>query len=172
MPSGTQITLLENALNMATKEARTKAMAPPEKPEYADLRSKVVISFWAVILLLGLPTWYKTTEIYRASLPLEQMIGLSEGEVCAASRVYQPPLTSPRLLYQRSPSPSGLTSLVLNVPTPSVLLETYRLRSITPRNQPLYSRGSDSSIMKTTADRNAARKCRTYKRRNAISTFD
>ena len=65
---------------MAATEARKKA--PPETAEYANLRTKIVISFWAVILLLGLPTWYKTTEIYRASLPLERMIGLSEGEVC------------------------------------------------------------------------------------------
>ena len=64
---------------MAATEARKKA--PPETAEYANLRTKIVISFWAVILLLGLPTWYKTTEIYRASLPLEQMIGLSDGEV-------------------------------------------------------------------------------------------
>ncbi|ETN38589.1 uncharacterized protein HMPREF1541_06626 [Cyphellophora europaea CBS 101466] len=63
---------------MVAVEARKKA--PPETPESIGLRSKIVLSFWAVILLLGLPTWYKTTEIYRASLPLEQMLGLSECE--------------------------------------------------------------------------------------------
>lgn len=72
-------TSTKDAVTMVAVESRKKA--PPEKPEYISLRTKIVVSFWAVILLLGLPTWFKTTEIYRASLPLEQMIGLSEGEV-------------------------------------------------------------------------------------------
>lgn len=70
---------VNNAVAMVAVEVRKKA--PPEKPEAVSLRTKIVLSFWAVILLLGLPTWYKTTEIYRANLPLQQMIGLSEGEV-------------------------------------------------------------------------------------------
>jgi GPI-anchor transamidase subunit S len=64
---------------MTTVEAHKKA--PPETAESISLRSKIVISFWAVILLLGLPTWLKTTQIYRASLPLQDMLALSEGEV-------------------------------------------------------------------------------------------
>lgn len=64
---------------MTTVEARKKA--PAEKPEAISLRSKIVISFWVVILCLGLPTWLKTTEIYRASLPLEEMSAVIEGQV-------------------------------------------------------------------------------------------
>ena len=66
-------------MTMAQVEARKKA--PPEKPESIRLRTKIVLSFWVVILLLGLPTWYKTTEIYRANLPLEQMLSWADGEV-------------------------------------------------------------------------------------------
>jgi GPI-anchor transamidase subunit S len=66
---------------MTTVEAHKKA--PPETPESINLRSKIVLSFWAVILLLGLPTWLKTTQIYRASLPLQDMLALSAGEVQA-----------------------------------------------------------------------------------------
>lgn len=68
----------------ATVAAATVAAAkqpPPEKPEAIRLRTKVVFSFWAVILLLGLPTWWKTTSIYRAELPLQEMINWAEGSV-------------------------------------------------------------------------------------------
>ena len=54
---------------------------PPEKPEAIRLRTKVVFSFWAVILLLGLPTWWRTTSIYRAELPLQEMLNWAEGSV-------------------------------------------------------------------------------------------
>ena len=79
---------------MVAVEARKKA--PPEKAEAVSLRTKIVLSFWAAILLVGLPTWYKTTEIYRASLPLQQMIGLSEGEVSGMCSYLSPFLTCSR----------------------------------------------------------------------------
>lgn len=69
---------------MAEVEARKKA--PPETAEAVSLRMKVVFSFWAVILLLGLPTWLKTTEIYRASLPLDEMSAWSEGQARVSTR--------------------------------------------------------------------------------------
>ena len=34
----------------------------------------VILSFWAVILFLGLPMWWKTTSVYRSQLPINQMI--------------------------------------------------------------------------------------------------
>ncbi|KIV77616.1 hypothetical protein PV11_09404 [Exophiala sideris] len=52
---------------------------PAEKPEAVSLRTKIVLSFWAVILLLGLPTWWQTTSIYRASLPLQDMVNWADG---------------------------------------------------------------------------------------------
>ena len=50
----------------------------------AELRNRghIVLSFWVVILVLGLPLWYLTTSIYRAPLPLSQMTAWSEGKEC------------------------------------------------------------------------------------------
>ena len=45
-------------------------------------RGHIVLSFWVVVLVLGLPLWYLTTSIYRAPLPLSQMTAWSEGKEC------------------------------------------------------------------------------------------
>lgn len=60
---------------------RATKQPPPERPEAANLRTKIVLSFWAVILLLGIPTWLKTTSIYRANLPLQDMLDWADGLV-------------------------------------------------------------------------------------------
>ena len=68
------------------KEAiSSKKQPPPEKPEAVWLRTKVILSFWAVIVFLGLPVWWKTTSIYRARLPIQEMLEWSEGRVSALS---------------------------------------------------------------------------------------
>ncbi|EXJ81459.1 hypothetical protein A1O3_07751 [Capronia epimyces CBS 606.96] len=59
--------------------ASTSKQPPPEKPEAVSLRTKIVLSFWAVILFLGLPTWWQTTSIYRADLPLQDMLNWADG---------------------------------------------------------------------------------------------
>lgn len=58
---------------------------PPEKKDAVWTRTKVILSFWAVVIFLGLPVWWKTTSIYRASLPLEEMMSWAEGRVCFLS---------------------------------------------------------------------------------------
>ncbi|KAI1984724.1 GPI transamidase component [Ophidiomyces ophidiicola] len=55
---------------------------PPEKPEAIRTRSLVIWAFWAVIVLLGVPMWSKTTSIYRARLPLDDMIDWAAGKSC------------------------------------------------------------------------------------------
>jgi GPI-anchor transamidase subunit S len=62
-----------------------KKQPPPETPEAVWLRSKIIFSFWAVIVLLGLPVWWQTTSIYRARLPIQEMLDWSEGTVCVFS---------------------------------------------------------------------------------------
>jgi phosphatidylinositol glycan class S len=57
------------------------ALPPPEKPSAVRQRSYVVLSFWLVVLLLGLPIWWKTTAIYRAELPLDSMLKWADGKV-------------------------------------------------------------------------------------------
>ncbi|KAL2268219.1 hypothetical protein VTJ83DRAFT_3065 [Remersonia thermophila] len=56
--------------------------APPEKPSDARRRSRIIFSFWLIVLLLGLPIWWKTTTIYRADLPLQEMLDWSDGKAC------------------------------------------------------------------------------------------
>lgn len=56
--------------------------APPETAEHAKRRQLIIVSFWAVVLFLGLPIWWKTTTVYRAALPLQQMLDWSDGKVC------------------------------------------------------------------------------------------
>ncbi|KAA8614875.1 GPI transamidase component PIG-S [Pyrenophora tritici-repentis] len=46
------------------------------------LRRLSIASFWAVVVFLGLPIWLKTTAIYRAELPLQEMTDWAEGKVC------------------------------------------------------------------------------------------
>ena len=58
-----------------------KKKPPPEKSEAVQMRTKVVLSFWAVIVFLGLPMWWKTTSIYRARLPVQEMTDWSRGSV-------------------------------------------------------------------------------------------
>lgn len=55
---------------------------PPEKPSDITRRTYVVLSFWLVVLLLGLPFWWTTTSIYRANLPLEVMLRWADGKAC------------------------------------------------------------------------------------------
>ncbi|WEW59703.1 GPI transamidase component [Emydomyces testavorans] len=55
---------------------------PPENPESIRTRSLVVSAFWAVIIFLGLPMWWKTTSIYRARLPLDEMTDWAAGKAC------------------------------------------------------------------------------------------
>lgn len=55
---------------------------PPESKENVWLRRSAIASFWAVVFLLGLPMWLKTTAVYRAALPLQRMSEWANGQVC------------------------------------------------------------------------------------------
>ncbi|KAI5458271.1 phosphatidylinositol-glycan biosynthesis class S protein [Mariannaea sp. PMI_226] len=57
-------------------------LPPPEKPFDIKRRSLIVLSFWLIVLFLGLPIWWKTTSIYRANLPLDGMLQWAEGKAC------------------------------------------------------------------------------------------
>ncbi|KAG5985447.1 hypothetical protein E4U55_000009 [Claviceps digitariae] len=60
----------------------TPKQPPPEKPSDTSRRSFVILSFWVIVLFLGLPIWWKTTSIYRADLPLERMLQWANGKAC------------------------------------------------------------------------------------------
>ncbi|KAB8298770.1 hypothetical protein EYC80_000945 [Monilinia laxa] len=68
----------ENAVTAVNKRKEP----PPEKPESIRMRTQVILSFWAIVILFGLPIWWGTTTIYRAPLPLDQMTDWAEGRAC------------------------------------------------------------------------------------------
>jgi hypothetical protein len=62
--------------------AEPKQKEPPrEAQDSMRIRHLVMASFWAIVLFLGLPIWWSTTAIYRASLPLDQMMDWADGKV-------------------------------------------------------------------------------------------
>jgi hypothetical protein len=72
----------EDAPANAANVSSARKEPPPEKPEQIRMRSFVLLSFWAIIILLGLPIWWRTTTIYRADLPLDQMMDWADGRAC------------------------------------------------------------------------------------------
>ncbi|PBP26291.1 phosphatidylinositol-glycan biosynthesis class S protein [Diplocarpon rosae] len=56
--------------------------APPESPESIRLRRWIIASFWAIVIFIGLPIWWKTTTIHRETLPLDQMMDWADGRAC------------------------------------------------------------------------------------------
>lgn len=64
-----------------TPKTSAPSLPPPEKPSALQTRFKVVAAFWAVILFLGFPIWWKTTSIYRAELPTQDMLDWAGGKV-------------------------------------------------------------------------------------------
>jgi len=58
-----------------------KKSPPPETAEHILRKRLIIASFWAVVLFLGLPIWWRTTTVYRASLPLQQMLDWADGKV-------------------------------------------------------------------------------------------
>ena len=87
-----------NAINVAT----VKKEPPPEKPEQIRMRSYVLLSFWAIIVFLGLPIWWRTTTIYRANLPLDQMMDWADGKVQHPLNVSSPSNNKSRHVAQSS----------------------------------------------------------------------
>jgi GPI-anchor transamidase subunit S len=71
----------EDAPAHAVTAMPKKKEPPPESSKSIQQRGYVILSFWAIILIIGLPIWWKTTAIYRARLPLDQMMDWADGRV-------------------------------------------------------------------------------------------
>ena len=55
---------------------------PPKESEESKWRRRyVLLSFWLLVLLVGVPFWWNTTTVYRANLPYSTMDSWAEGEV-------------------------------------------------------------------------------------------
>ena len=77
---------LPEGFSLALQNTKAQTSPPPESHQSIWLRRAAIISFWAVVVLLGLPVWWTTTAIYRAELPLQDMTDWAEGKVRRASR--------------------------------------------------------------------------------------
>lgn len=72
----------QDATSIITNITTTgRKQPPPEKPSHVRRRSFVILSFWLIVLCLGLPIWWKTTAIPRANLPLDEMMDWADGKV-------------------------------------------------------------------------------------------
>lgn len=70
-----------SATSKADLKSSTQRVPPPETPEAIQTRFRVIAAFWAVIIFLGFPIWWKTTSIYRAHLPIQDMADWADGKV-------------------------------------------------------------------------------------------
>lgn len=60
-----------------------KKQPPPESKEGTRVRQLVILSFWAIVIFLGVPIWLWTTSIHRARLPLQEMMDWADAKVCS-----------------------------------------------------------------------------------------
>ena len=67
-------------------KSSAQRVPPPETPEAIQTRFRVIAAFWAVIIFLGFPIWWKTTSIYRAHLPIQEMVDWADGKVQLLNR--------------------------------------------------------------------------------------
>ncbi|KAI1333894.1 phosphatidylinositol-glycan biosynthesis class S protein [Xylariaceae sp. FL0016] len=67
----------------ASGSSPKRKLPPPEKLAETRRRSFIIASYWCIVLLLGLPVWWQTTSIYRANLPLSQMMDWADGKTCS-----------------------------------------------------------------------------------------
>jgi hypothetical protein len=112
-----------------------------------SLRTKIVISFWAVILLLGLPTWLQTTSIYRANLPLQDMVNWAEGFVRNERLSWSLPLTlARRILLPLFLCTSGFSRQASHAPTRSGWYVIRSKSSTTSTNTRPCTRDYTSSV--------------------------
>ncbi|KAF2674891.1 GPI transamidase component PIG-S [Microthyrium microscopicum] len=81
----------------------TQKQPPPEPVDAIRTRQLVIFSFWAIILFLGLPTWWKTTSIYRAQLPLQLMEEWADGKQCK-------PTFPLRIAVEATPGPASVSA--------------------------------------------------------------
>ena len=72
---------IDNGNGTQPQRASLKKQPPPESSRSIRGRALVIFSFWAVVIFLGLPTWWWTTSIHRARLPLEAMLEWADGKV-------------------------------------------------------------------------------------------
>lgn len=72
----------EDSKSSTVKFKYRKKDPPPETLESVRDRRLIILSFWVIIITIGIPIWWTTTAVYRASLPIGQMLDWANGKVC------------------------------------------------------------------------------------------
>ncbi|MCJ1380957.1 GPI transamidase component [Xylographa soralifera] len=96
------IELLEDPASSGDSLAEVKVSTaskkpPPETAHDIRVRTLVISSFWAIVILLGLPVWWWTTSIHRSRLPLQEMLDWADGKACKPSFPLQIIVDAPSL---------------------------------------------------------------------------
>ncbi|KAI0430136.1 phosphatidylinositol-glycan biosynthesis class S protein [Xylaria sp. FL1042] len=99
----TTTTTMTTTTTTATITTKPKP-PPPEQQSHIFRRSIIIASFWLVVLCLGIPIWWKTTTIYRANLPLSQMMDWADGKSCSPVFSIRIAVESPNLNHQEAQS--------------------------------------------------------------------
>ena len=109
----------------AVSVSQGKKSPSPDTPENTRIRSLVILSFWVVVITIGLPLWWITTAIYRAPLPLKEMQSWADGRVGIS------PCVAVNLLFLltaskacRAEFPLLIDVEALTLPDPENLLKT------------------------------------------------
>lgn len=110
----------------STPSKSTQRVPAPESPQAIQTRFRVIAAFWAVIIFLGFPIWWQTTSIYRAHLPIQEMVDWADGKVrtpCAIASIpgiltYSPDM-SPRLSPRDSSRRAFITVARVSTSTPN-----------------------------------------------------
>ncbi|KAL8732126.1 MAG: hypothetical protein Q9181_004053 [Wetmoreana brouardii] len=77
--------------------AVSRPQPPPESGDSIRVRQLVILSFWAIVVFLGLPIWWWTTSIHRARLPLHEMMDWAKGKACRPTFPLQIVVEAPSL---------------------------------------------------------------------------
>ncbi|KAI1146031.1 phosphatidylinositol-glycan biosynthesis class S protein [Nemania diffusa] len=99
----------------ATGTTKTKLRPPPpEQQSHVFRRSLIIVSFWVLVVCLGIPIWWKTTTIYRANLPLSQMMNWADGKACSPVFPIRVAVEAPGLNEQEAQSLISVTQYALD----------------------------------------------------------
>ncbi|KAM0802702.1 putative GPI transamidase component PIG-S [Usnea florida] len=87
----------DEAFKLVSSPASAQKQPPPESPQSIKTRGLVILSFWVLVIVPGLPVWLWTTSIYRASLPLQDMLDWADGKACKPTFPLQIAIEAPFL---------------------------------------------------------------------------
>ncbi|KAI1372351.1 phosphatidylinositol-glycan biosynthesis class S protein [Hypoxylon crocopeplum] len=100
--------------NDTTSLPAKRKQPPPEKPADIRRRTYIIASFWCIVLFFGLPIWWKTTTIYRADLPLSQMMDWADGRACSPVFPIRVVVDAPTLRTEETESLVRITQQALD----------------------------------------------------------